>query len=382
MNLSKIAFLPSGADTAPHHPSRRRLLGCGAVALVSSGAATVWAAPRARAQRTDVVVPIYGAEGFLLGHWKYAQGPAARAFAHEARDLAATWAASGAPPDTATLESSLRTGRDAWIRTLHTWLALSTVATGPVVERRAVKALDFQPPRPELIRRAVERAAEGPLNAEAMERIGTPAKGLPALEHLLWSTPAEFAREPALWHYLKSASADLAREAQALSEACTALATTDPDEETVAAGVAELINQLLGAVELLRWRDMERPARAGDPQRMPYPRQRSGQTLAAWKTAWRTLRELCRTPGTWPEPGRNLVPLALYLRSLGQIGLADRLDERLDRIDDALLALPARPAPSAVVRTADTLKPLRAMLENEIASAVKVRIGFSDNDGD
>lgn len=336
-----------------------------------------WAAA---AMRHDRVVPLYGAEGFLRSHRQFGAWPAARTFALEAGALAQALAVPAEGP--AALETLLRQARPAWVRTLEAWIGLSTIATGPVVERRSIKALDFQPSRPELIRKAIERAADGPLDTAAMERVGTPAKGLPALEWLLWSSAAEVPRAPALRHYLMSTSADLAREARELADAWQESATAPLDEEAVAAGVAELINQMLGAVELLRWRDIERPARAGAADKLGYPRQRSRQTALAWATAWRVLREALHTPADWPEPGRGLVSLGLYLRSVGHVALADRLDVAVEAIDPALSGLkPASPR-TRQLQAGAALARLKGLIENEVASAIQVRIGFSDNDGD
>ena len=69
-----------------------------------------------------------------------------------------------------------------WQATTHAWERLSSVAVGPLITRRSQRQIDFSPTRPSLIERAIQ---SGPAGQQAMERIGTPAKGLPALEWLL-----------------------------------------------------------------------------------------------------------------------------------------------------------------------------------------------------
>src|SRR5256885_17229775 len=59
---------------------------------------------------------------------------------------------------------------------------------GPLVERRSARLVDFRPMRPALLKKAIQSA---PADLAAMERIGAPAKGYPALENLLWTQPVE-----------------------------------------------------------------------------------------------------------------------------------------------------------------------------------------------
>ncbi len=76
--------------------------------------------------------------------------------------------------------------RQAWRDTLTAWDRLGTVAVGPLVERRTARRLDFQPPRTELIEQAIGASAQDQLD---MDQVGSAARGLPALEWLLWSSP-------------------------------------------------------------------------------------------------------------------------------------------------------------------------------------------------
>lgn len=76
--------------------------------------------------------------------------------------------------------------RQAWRDTLTAWDRLGTVAIGPLVERRTARRLDFQPARAELIEQAIGASAQNQLD---MDQVGSAARGLPALEWLLWSSP-------------------------------------------------------------------------------------------------------------------------------------------------------------------------------------------------
>ena len=82
------------------------------------------------------------------------------------------------------------------------------MAVGPLLTRRSQRQIDFSPTRPALTERAIESE---PAGLQAMERIGTPAKGLPALEWLLWTQPV--APGSAACRYAAEVALDIEREA-------------------------------------------------------------------------------------------------------------------------------------------------------------------------
>jgi predicted lipoprotein len=133
------------------------------------------------------------------------------AAAHFARDSArltpALQALCDAPADRA--DASLRQARQRWQAALSSWERLSTVAIGPLIERRSQRQIDFTPTRPHLIEKAVRSMATG---AADMELIGTPAKGLPALEWLLWVRPVQPASPECL--YAVQVALEIERETQ------------------------------------------------------------------------------------------------------------------------------------------------------------------------
>ncbi len=357
---------------------RALLLLCGTASALSALPRRLAASPLGNGP-----IPAYGKPGFVRSQWQYAALPAATAFRQQAEVLAQRLD-SGTEPDP-DLDHRLREGRQAWIATLHAWLRLSTVAMGPLLARRSVKALDFDGLRPEYIRRAVMLADAASLDAATMERIGSPAKGLPALEYLLWSGPDEVPRGPALWHYLDSVAREMAAEAKDIEQAWQEKLAAPLDEAAAQDGLSEFLNQVVGSIERLRWRDIERPMYARGSRNDTYPRSRSAQTAAAWESAWSTLRQACRTPGTpgtWPEPGQAQVPLALYLRSQGHGPLADQLDGLLQSADRAMQALRPQDPQARQLAASKTLAQLRTLLETEVAWTLKVRMGFTDNDGD
>ena len=255
-----------------------------------------------------------------------------------------------------------------------------------MIQRRSLRSIDFAPTRPALIERAIQSQPQG---AKAFERVGTPAKGLPALEWLLWTQPA--APQSPACSYAQEVALDVAREASALQSAYTQAAATDwgaeDEQERSAQAMSEFVNQWVGGLERLRWAHMEKPLRAAQGQRAPdYPRAASGQTVAAWSAAWAALRSVTVLPdgATPPVPGAGLVPLETQLRGLGLNPLAERLRQATIQVDTALAQVVAANAkdPAAIQRTARALAALKFLAESEVAPALKISIGFSDADGD
>lgn len=260
--------------------------------------------------------------------------------------------------------AGLEPARAAWKQTLSAWETLAGVAIGPVLERRAQRAIDFTPTRPRMIDKAIQSA---PKSAADMELIGTPAKGLPALEWLLWSKPVA-PGTPACAYAVRVAE-DIRREADALAGAKLATAE-DP------AVLTELVNQWVGGIERLRWPGMEMPVRVASTSATTvepdFPRRTSGATALAWAAQWRALHDLA-TGGE--------ATLAGSLRARGQSTLADALDAEVRDVDLAMRDLTTMDR-ACLLAVAKQLAALKQQVENEVASALGVSIGFSDADGD
>lgn len=340
-----------------------------------AAAALIGALGPARGQ----ALPRHDAAEFVHSLWQFGVLPAARSFQASADRLVRQLEPSPQAIDPA---HRMRDARQAWTDALASWLQLTTVALGPVVERRSVGILDFDSPRPERIRQAVEFAAAGPLGAEQMEQVGSSSKGLPALEWLLWSTPAELPQDAAMWHYLLSLARDLATEAQQLHKGARELAGREIDPRAAADGISDFLNQLVGAVETLRWRDIERPLLARVSRSDGYPRQRSGQTALAWASAWQAIQAACRPSAIRTESAAGRITLMAYLRGLGHEALAHRLDAAVQQAEQALARLRPQDSPVRQRAAIQALLRLRKLLEEDVARALGVQIGFTDNDGD
>ncbi|MCX7660532.1 MAG: imelysin family protein [Caldimonas manganoxidans] len=343
--------------------NRRHVLG--ALALGMAGGA------QAQASWQVVAVPFYTPADVLVGWYRWFAVPQARAAHEAALVLAQTLGA------TCRGELGMEQARGRWGEAVAAWERLSAVATGPVLWRRSLRQIDFAPTRPNLIERAVRAQPRG---AEALERIGTPAKGWPALEWLLWRQPMA-AASPAC-AYAQELGQDLARHMQALRDDFERLAQRTPQdwsEAEVAAGMDELVNQWVGAVERLRWAAMEKPLRSGALQTLP--RQTSGRTVQSWRHHWEAIAALARAGAQVPTPGEGLVSFESYLRGRGWNELADRWRAAVEGAERGVLAATPQ-QPETVTGAAQALAALKRLAESELAPAFDVRMGFSDADGD
>nr|WP_145547964.1 imelysin family protein [Variovorax boronicumulans] len=350
--------------------------------LVLSGLAALALPAAAQHVPGNVALPFYGPPDFMQGAWRRWFTPRAQEFQQRAQALAAALSAQCSAPagDTA----ALATARSAWGEAAQALGRLSAVSVGPLLQRRTLRQIDFAPTRPELIRRAI---AAAPAEAAALERIGTPAKGLPALEWLLWTQPP--APGTPACRYAQLLAENVLAEAQALAQAFTALASAQPDpddeeaNEAAALAMSELVNQWVGGVERLRWPFMDKPLKSAPKGKPPaYPRSASGLAREAWAAQWQGLRTLAvASDDRIPQPGQDLVTLETYMRGRGLNPLADRWAATVRKVDEAMAA--AQPdAPASVQAAAKAVAGLKQLAEAELAPALNIRIGFSDADGD
>ena len=336
-------------------------------------------------QAQVVAVPYYDASAYtaaLLAH-----GELPRALALQRESAALQQAVQSLCEKQADM-AALAGARAQWRATTSAWDALYAVALGPTVEQRSARSIDFWPARPPSIRRAIDSA---PGDVKALERIGAPAKGLPALEWLLW--PGEAARREPACRYAVLLAHDVAREADTLAQAFSQQARRDWKEEGEAASAfaSETINQWLGGLEQLRWRMLGKPLAAG--RRDEFPRVASGSTTETWRAHWGTLQSLAVGPA--PNDGfgpaaavpPGVVTIEAYLRGRGNNPQADAWKRAVQRADRALQplwrgrtqGLPGNAAMKSAVAALDALK--RAM-QAEVAPTLEVTLGFSDADGD
>ena len=218
-----------------------------------------------------------------------------------------------------------------------------------------------------------------------MERIGTPAKGLPALEWLLWTQPV--APGSAACRYAAEVALDIEREAIALQRDFTTLAASDwpnAELETVVAGMNELVNQWVVGMERLRWAHMKKPLRAANAKGAPdWPCAASGQTAQSWAAQWEPLRVLGVLQG--PEaPAQGLVPLETYLCDMGLNPVANALLAATQQSNLRIqkIAGSSPPGRTQMLDAARSLATLKQVAQGRVAPALDIGMGFSDADGD
>lgn len=346
--------------------------------LPSLAAACFAGAAGAQVLPANTAIPFYTPAHFMQGVHRDWYAPRAGEFAARAADLAGA-TAQLCSADAASAAPAQQQARERWLAAVTAWDSLSAVAVGPLVQRRSLRQIDFAPTRPELITRAIRAA---PRDARGMERVGTPAKGLPALEWLLWTQPVAPAT-PAC-RYAVLVAQDIDGEAKALAQAFAELAVHDwnADEQAAVPAMSEFVNQWVGGLERLRWVQMEKPLRSAGGKPPAFPRGASGATLNSWAAQWQGLRSLGVAQGTTvAAPGDGLVPLETYLRGRGLNPLGGKLAAASAQVTRQLQALAPGDLgrPLAVTRS---LASLKRLAETDMARALGINIGFSDADGD
>ncbi len=367
--------LPGGPSGLRRHLPGRRL----AAPIAAASLAWLCSLPhtvRAQSNWGEVAIPAYSGSQVLEGLYRHWGLPRAEAFGTESKRLVAalaTYCDGGKPGN--------EDARTAWRSTMQAWERLSAVAIGPLVERRSTRAIDFAPTRPALIERAIKAEPRG---AAALERVGTPAKGLPALEWLLWTQPAA-PKTPACAYAVEIAG-EVERESAALREGfverADAMSGEDPDPEAARAGFEQFLNQWVGGLAKLRWAQLDKPRKAAVDGRPDWPRAASGGTAEAWAAQWASLKELgLFAGGTAPAAGAGAVPIETLLRSRGLNPAADAWAKAIRGADTRMAGL----QPGQGKRIDEAVRALgtvQEQVEGKVAPALDVGIGFSDADGD
>jgi uncharacterized protein len=333
-------------------------------------------------------MPYFTAEQALQGLYAHQLPPLARRLVEEAERLEQVSAQHCEG------KTTLAELRDQWLSTLVSWQTLATPALGPVVVRRSQRQIDFWPARDKLIQRALDKA---PRTLDDMERVGTPAKGFPALEVLLQTARQEQRLPANTCRYAVLVAQGIGVEARAVATELDTLARRDWSESPEAAGnaFAEWVNQWLGGLERLRWAHMEKPLQAhrtsgegnsGARQPIEFPRLTREANLADWRAQWQSLKAQARLrPGQYaqpPVPGQALVPIEALLIGKGQLALAQRWARSLDAVDAGMAALSPSSGERELLALTSQMKAVTVLYQNEVAAALDVPLGFSDADGD
>lgn len=344
----------------PHHRLRR-------TALAIAASLGFWAAAPSHALEVDDLATI--------GHQLYSQWylPQTTQALGAAQALQTSLQAYCGQRPGKTDAALLGDARQRFQQAVDAWQRVAAVNMGPLVERRTDRMVNFQPLRPARLAEAIQQA---PKTLADMERIGSPGKGFPALEHLLWTQPAP-PGSPSC-SYAVMAAASVTDEIQGLRTAFQATAAAKPDLRVT----EEFLNQWIGGLEQLRWERMEKPLRSASTtsgkKKPQLIRMDSDSTLASWRAQWSGLRDLAVAPAGAPESQVSIAGLvAAHYRPL----TAGRFAKAVQEVDSAFAALNSTDLES-VQKLSTALSGLKRWVEADIASLLQLSIGFSDGDGD
>jgi hypothetical protein len=310
------------------------------------------------------------ADGLLKGWY----APAARRFAADGDQLAdRTQAWCAASPGAGSRDPALEAARRAWVQAMQSWVRLSAVPIGPLLDRHSDTRLDFQPMRPAALDKVIAQpVAPGEW---AMDRVGAQARGLPAMEYLLWKKPA--APRSAACAYLAVLARDLRDEARELALDYATEAATTRDADQAAAWFNTYVNQWLSGMARMRWRDLEMPVRSWGMDQAP--RAASGQTALAWRERWQALRQVSIGGAGTPAA---VMPLADYLRARGLADAADALRRDVVQADAALQDITPTTPPARLLDAPKRIDTVTHTISRDVPAALPVQLEFSADDGD
>lgn len=270
--------------------------------------------------------------------------------------------------------------RPLWVATMLAWETLAAVAVGPLLERRSARAIDFWPTRPAQIQRLLDSAHI--TSVQQLDTVGATARGLPALEWLLWKSDGSGHARP----YASLLAQQVLAESHALLAGYQALASTEREESDAWALYGEWFGQAVGGLDQLRIKKMQPDTRGKDSA--PWVRGVSGSTAAAWLAQAQGLQAFwvgspsaqaatqAQSPG-WPVAGS----VNSLLLGRGHLAHSHTLMQRTNAMLRAVQA--ARPGQATGVHAAQTALAQMSTLASALAGDVlHIALGFTDADGD
>lgn len=291
-------------------------------------------------------------------------------------------------------QTQLKAVKEQSLKTYLSWLELSAVVLGPMLQNNVVRQVDFRPLRLNLLERAIQKQAQG---KQDMALVGSPAKGFPAFEYLVQQ--AQFQPSTPQCKYAEEVVLDISRTIDQLKWQSDFSASDEEDAREVKSELQLYFNQLLGAVHNLTWERMEKPllkirdesasisssksfSKSAAPSVAQISLMPPGFSEQAWAAQWHGISDLLVMSGqTVPNAKVQVVPIEAYLRGLGKIEIADQLKAHCNKVTAALQASSLQ-NPSSVQQSVQASKNLKSFLENELAKSMNVAIQFSSSDGD
>jgi predicted lipoprotein len=294
-------------------------------------------------------------------------------------------------------DDTLGAARDAWWASRAPWKRNETVAFGPYAPPDSFgAAIDFWPCRPASVDAVL--AGADPIEADLL---GAAAKGLPALEYLIYEPALDIVAESApgsrRCEYLAVVSGRLADDAESIREAWDPAAGDFLGElveagrgsktyDSVEMALGEVVNRLVYDLEAARGEKLGVPLgtkAGGVPQPDSAESRFSGRSIEDVRDSLRGIEEVCF--GADVEDARSLVR---YLEGIGRDDLGPELRDAFDASYAALDAIP-EPLTTAVVENpelvsaaGDAIGVVQRLIQTDVINAMGLMLTFTDADGD
>jgi len=299
-------------------------------------------------------------------------------------------------PSVETLEAA----QSAWWNARAPWKRTDVFAFGPyaALPVRLGVQIDFFPARPETVDGVLE--GDTPLDADGMALLGAPAKGLTAIEYLLFDPAvdlvAEFESNPRRGEYVASAASDLVQRIEQIRQAwhpdfgnylgeLLDAGRTSTEFSTLNAALGELVNRMGYALENDRNEKLGR-ALGDTADGTPRP------DLVESPFSHRSIEDLRDNLHgiellLLGDAASGIAALDTYLEARGR-HLGRRFREQLGACYAALDAIPAPlasalgDAPESVREFMKQLSAMQRLVQVDLINALSLTVGFNDNDGD
>lgn len=294
-------------------------------------------------------------------------------------------------------EITLAAAQAAWLAARVPWKQTEVFAFGPYSEepQRLGPKIDFWPARPASVQQTL--SADVPLDAGLL---GAPAKGLHALEFLLFEADvdlvAAFSENPRRGEYALLIATDLVARARELWEAWSPEHQNFLGEllnagrssqlyDTLNQALGEMVNRMGYTLENMSAEKLAKPlgdSAGGVPQPAQLESPFSRRSLEDLRDNLRGLELLY-----FGDSDRGVQSLDAYLVLRGR-ELAPAFRARLDAcyaaIDaiDAPLEQAVSSDPASVRVLMARLGELRRLIQVDVINALSLSVGFNDNDGD
>lgn len=311
--------------------------------------------------------------------------PELRALPAQCQALAEALAQLDQAPSAAQLE----TARSAFRKTLAVWSRAQTFRSGPLVEANVFLRAGFWPVRGSLLEQTI--AGSGTLDAARVEALGVDAKGLFALERLLWERPAAAPegwlvgdRAPRARTFARALSADVATR---VSAAVAAMGDGRSFAQRFAAegqaSLARLLTQNVETIESIAVDRLSRVLALHEQKRL-----RLGEVQADFSgmSTQLCLEQLGSIAAMYRGAGSDQGVAALVRQAAPQVEprIGSALDRALAALKDVKLPLEqavVQNQPAVSVAHA-RVKDLEVAYKTELASALAITLSLVSGDGD